>query len=383
MQSFFQEPFLLKAWPLLAIAVIQVILFLAHGFLQHTVVAFWGITTPTALLVLHISLLVLAFTFVAGALLAFRFSNLPVDLLYTVAAVWLGFLNFFFFVACLCWLVWYALLLARIHPDPVHARPLIATVLFAMAALAGLFGLLNARRIRVRRYSVRLGNLPPQWRGRNALLISDLHLGPVNGLRFSRRIAALAASLAPDILFIPGDIFDGTKIDPARLVEPFRRLAPPFGIYFATGNHDEFGDMAADVAALQAAGVRVLHCEKAEVDGLQILGIPYHVSTHLIQMRATLEHLHIDRSRASILLNHSPNRLPLAEQAGVSLQLSGHTHGGQIFPFTWLTRRIFGEFTCGLHEFGDLQVVTSTGCGTWGPPMRVGSSSEVVLLTFV
>lgn len=373
----------MKAWPILAIAFIQVILFWAHSFLRHTVVVFWGITSPVALLVLHLSLLALAFSFVVSALLAFRFSNPAVNLFYTLASVWLGFLNFFFLAACLCWLVWYAMLLGDLRAEAVQARPLIATGLFACAALAGIFGLLNARWIRVRRVAVRLDNLPPQWRGRTALLVSDLHLGPVNGLRFSRRIATLAASLAPDIVFIPGDIFDGTRIDAARVVEPFRHLAPPFGVYFATGNHDEFGDVVADLAALQNVGIHVLMNEKAEVDGLQILGVPYGDTTNLLKMRASLGRFQIDRSRVSILLNHSPNRLPLVQQAGVSLQLSGHTHGGQFFPFTWLTHRVFGEFTSGLHEFADLQVYTSTGAGTWGPPFRLASSSEVVLLTFV
>jgi predicted MPP superfamily phosphohydrolase len=84
----------------------------------------------------------------------------------------------------------------------------------------------------------------------------------------------------------------------------------------------------------------------------------------------------------SILLNHVPSRLPIVERAGISLQLSGHTHGGQFAPFNWLTRRIFGKFTHGLHRFGALQVYTSTGAGTWGPPMRVGPAPEIVLLTF-
>lgn len=373
----------MKAWPILAIAVVQFILFLAHGFLEHTVVTFSGLTSPAALLVLHLILLVLAFSFVASALLAFRFSNPAVNFFYIVAAAWLGFLNFFFLASCLCWLVWYALLLGGLYPDAVFARPLIAAILFALAALAGICGLINARVIRVRRAPVRLNNLPSKWRGRTALVVSDLHLGPVNGPRFSRRIATLAASLTPDIILIPGDIFDGTQIDPARITEPFRRLAPPFGIYFASGNHDEFGNVAEDTAALHRAGIRVLANEKVDVDGLQILGIPYHVTTHLIRMRTTLERFQIDRSRPSILLNHSPNRLPLVEQAGVSLQFSGHTHAGQFYPFTWLTRRIFGKFTHGLHSFGELQVYTSCGCGTWGPPMRLGTSPEVVLLTFV
>jgi hypothetical protein len=89
-----------------------------------------------------------------------------------------------------------------------------------------------------------------------------------------------------------------------------------------------------------------------------------------------------ERTQPGILLNHAPTRLPIVEQAGFSLQLSGHTHGGQFLPYTWITRRIYGRFTRGLHRFGSLQVYTSTGAGTWGPPMRVGTRPEIVLLDF-
>lgn len=372
----------MKAWPILAIVLIQAILSLAHWFIYHTLVVFCVYLSPMATQALQDILFLLAFSFIAAALLSFRFSNLLVTLIYKIAAVWLGFLNLFFMAACLSWLVWYALQLSGLHPDPTHARPLIASVLFALAVLAGIYGLLNARLIRIRRIPVHLANLPASWRGRTALLVSDLHLGHVNGLGFSRRIVALAAGLRPDIVFLPGDLFDGTKADPDRLVVPFKQLSPPFGIYFSTGNHDEFGNVAHYTAALTRAGIRVLSNEKADVDGLQILGIPYGDTTHLIQMRSTLESLHPDPARASILLNHAPNRLPLVEQAGVSLQLSGHTHGGQMFPFTWLTRRVFGKFTYGLQQFGALLVYTSSGVGTWGPPMRVGTHPEIVLLQF-
>jgi predicted MPP superfamily phosphohydrolase len=166
------------------------------------------------------------------------------------------------------------------------------------------------------------------------------------------------------------------------LIAPFKQFSPTHGIYFSVGNHEEFGDAAFYTAAITRAGIRVLSNEKVIVDGLQIVGVPYHDTTYPLRMRAILDGLRLDPALPSILINHAPNRLPVVEQAGISLQLSGHTHGGQIFPFTWLTRRIFGKFIAGLHSFGALQVCTSTGAGTWGPPMRVGTRPEIVLLTF-
>ena len=368
----------MKAWPVLAIVTIQVLLFLAHWFLYRTWIDFWGSFGPSSTLALQAALFLLAISFICAALLGFYSASRLVTVLYRIAAVWLGLLNFLFLAACLCWQIGFALGLLGRSSD----RPLVAAVLFGLALLAGLYGLLNARWIRIRRVAVKLAHLPESWRGRTALVLSDLHLGHVNGQAFSRRIAALAASLDPDVVFFPGDLFDGSKADADALAAPFGDLAPPFGIYFSTGNHDEFGNAEYYAQVLSQVGIRVLDNEKVTVDGLDILGVPYGDSTYPMRLRSTLRALRSVPHQASILLNHVPNRLPIVEQAGISLQLSGHTHGGQIFPFTWFTRRAFGKFTYGLQQFGALQVYTSSGAGTWGPPMRVGTHPEIVLLQF-
>jgi hypothetical protein len=371
----------LKAWPFLGVFLIQVILFLAHWFLFHTWITFWPGHGLAAEHELRAVLFVLAFSFVAAALLNFRFSHVALTLVYKISAVWLGFLNFFFLGACLTWIVWYVLLAFRVQ-HPYTARPTIAVGFFALALLASIFGLLNALWIRVRRVAIQLPHLPASWRGRKAVLISDLHLGSVNGAGFCSRVTTLAMSFKPDIVFIPGDLFDGTRANLDRLIAPLKQLTPPFGIYFSTGNHEEFHDIADYLHAITRAGIRVLANERVTVDGLHILGIPYGESTYPLRVRATLEKLSPGPEAASILLNHAPIRLPIVEQSHVSLQLSGHTHGGQIFPYTFFTRRIFGRFTHGLHRFGALQVYTSTGIGTWGPPMRIGSQPEIVVLEF-
>ncbi|MGD0938066.1 MAG: metallophosphoesterase [Terracidiphilus sp.] len=369
----------MKAWPVVGIALMQGFLLLAHWFIYRTWIVFWWPLSPAAMLALRVAITLLAFSFVAAALLGFTFQNKPVALLYRLASVWLGFLNFFFLAACLCRLTSLALLLAGL---PVN-KPLLAALFYGLAVVVSIYGLVNARFIRIKRSTVQLDGLPASWRSRTAMIISDLHLGHINGPGFSRHVVKMAARLRPDLILIPGDLFDGGKADPVTLAEPLRTLAPPLGTYFSTGNHDEFGDTAHYVKVLTELGIRVLANEKVTVDGLDIVGVNYGDSGYPIRLRAILESLSLVPGRVTILLNHVPSRLPIAEQAGISLQVSGHTHSGQFFPFNWLTRRVFGKFTFGLHRFGALQVYTSTGAGSWGPPMRVGTSSEVVLLTFV
>lgn len=369
----------MKVWPVLGLVLLQVFLLSAHWFVFHTLVVFLPLS-PMSERNLAIILFVLGISFVVAALLGFRFTNPVVQLLYTLASIWLGLLNFIFWGACLCWILRFAFILA--HNDTVLTRQLIADTFFSLAILTSLYGMLNARRIRERRLTVALPNLPSSWQGRTALLISDMHLGHINGQGFARRIASIARRLDPHVIFIAGDLFDGSKVDPDRLAGPLLALDPPFGIYFSGGNHEDFGEPEEYEAALVRAGIRILHNQRIDVDGLQILGVSYADSTRPMQLRSFLESQRLNGGPASILLNHVPNRLPIVEVAGVSLQVSGHTHGGQLFPFTWITRRAFGKYTYGLHPYGKMQVLTSSGVGTWGPPMRVGTAPEVVLITF-
>jgi predicted MPP superfamily phosphohydrolase len=324
----------------------------------------------------------LSMIFIIATILSFRFSNPLVKFIYWIGSIWLGIANFLFVGACLAWLADLVLSLVLPTSSRLAARPYIAGVLLIAALATALYGILNAQKIRRRRVTVRLPNLPATWRGRTALLISDLHLGHINGIGFARRVAAIAQELNPAILLIAGDLYDGSRVDPDSQAAPLWELFPPLGVYFVGGNHEAFGGADHYEKALSRAGIRVLRNERVVVDGLHIVGVPYGNSTSPLQLRAFLDGLRLKEGPASILLNHVPSRLPIAEHAGVSLQLSGHTHGGQIFPFSLVTRRAFGKFTHGLQQFGEMQVYTSSGCGTWGPPMRVGTIPEVVLLTF-
>ena len=371
----------MKAWPLLALVIVQGILFAAHLFIVHTWIAFFPFLAPLTVQTLRMAVLALSFIFVAGALLNFRHSNWFIAAFYTIACVWLSFVNYFFLGACLTWPLWYLTRASGAGASEL-ARPLLAGSFIAIAILATIYGLLNARNIRVRHVKVALPGLPEQWRGRRAVLISDLHLGNINKAGFCRKVAAMAARHNPHVVFIPGDLYDGSTAKLDSLIAPLKDLRPPFGVFFSTGNHEEFHDPGDYLAAIRKTGIRVLANERETIDGLHVLGINYHESTFPLRVRSTLERLSPGAGEPSILLNHAPVRMPIVEQAGIALQLSGHTHGGQFFPYTWLTRRIFGPFTHGLHSFGKLQVYTSTGAGTWGPPIRLGAAPEIVVIEF-
>lgn len=320
----------------------------------------------------------LSVSFVGASLLAFRYYNVLVRALYTAAAIWLGILNFCFLASLACWVIYAGILVTGSHWEPRA----IATVVFGAAILAAIYGTANSFWLRLKHLDVRLADLPGCWHGRVAAIVSDTHLGPVRSARFARRIVSLLNRLKPDLVFLAGDFYDGTAADLSSLARPFADLRAPLGAYFVTGNHEEFTNPQQYVDALTAAGVRVLQNENVAIDGVQIVGVTYHETATSERFNAALEHARLDRTRPSILLAHAPNRLWEAAEAGISLQISGHTHRGQFFPWTRIVLRIYGRFAYGFHRLGNMQVYTTCGAGTWGPPVRLGSNPEIVLLRF-
>jgi uncharacterized protein len=359
------------------IAGIQFILFVGHAVLYVTWVELWGMPSEPALLVLRIALAVLSISFLTASILAFRSSNWLVRILYAIAATWLGFLNFLVFAAFLAWIC-YGMAWVIGWPS---SGPVIVATFFGLAVSVGIYGMFNAARIRVRRLNVSLPNLPEAWRGRSAVFVSDLHLGHIRGVRFCRGVVEMIAALAPDIVFIGGDLYDGTRVDPKVVSAPWAELRAPFGTYLIAGNHEEFSGRVS-LRAAESAGIRVLNDRKEIVDGVQIVGVDYHASVSARRFELILHGMRLDQNCTSILLSHSPHRLSVAERAGISLQLSGHTHRGQLIPSRWMVERIFGPFAYGLQKFGKMMVYTSSGAGTWGPPMRVGTNSEIVRIQF-
>jgi predicted MPP superfamily phosphohydrolase len=360
------------------VAIVQSVLFLGHVLLYET----WasssmpGDTHGTPWLKLALGLL--SVSFISASLLAFRYTNAALRAFYRAAAVWMGLLSFLFIAAVFSWI---AFGVARLIGFDLNFHRTVE-FLFGAAVVIGICGVFNASWTRITRTTVRLANLPATWRGRRAALISDVHLGHVRNGNFLRRMVAKILKEDPDAIFIAGDLYDGTAIDAGRAAEPLNELTAPHGVYFVAGNHEQFGDDSKYLRAITAAGVRVLSNEKVEVDGLQIIGVPYRNATPDGQLASVLHGIRLDRDRASILLTHAPDHPEVAEAAGVSLQLSGHTHVGQFIPWSWMARRIYRQFVYGLSRIGKMQIFTSSGAGTWGPPLRLGSNPEIVMLEF-
>jgi hypothetical protein len=364
----------------LFISVVQSILLFGHWFLYRTLVPFFGVTHPAKLWTLRVAVGLLSISLIGSSFFSFRYSNLMVRAFYTASVSWLGIFYLLFLASLLAWTV-YGLM--RLFHLPMDRRTLIV-ILFGIALIGSLYGFINAGIIRINTVSLPIPNLPVAWEGKTAVWISDVHLGQVRNNRFAQRVTGMIQNLRPDIVFIGGDLFDGGEaMDLNHMVEPLSRLSPPYGAYFVTGNHEEFYDNTPYLQAVRRAGIQVLNNEKVELDGLQIIGVGYRDSRNQKQFRAILQKMEIDRQKPSLLLKHVPFDLEIARDQGISAQLSGHTHHGQVFLFRFITSKIYRGYDYGLKRFGDLLVFTSSGAGTWGPPMRLDTKPEIVVIKFV
>jgi predicted MPP superfamily phosphohydrolase len=258
------------------------------------------------------------------------------------------------------------------------------------AALLGAVLVLSAlyfgRRVIVRRVAVPLARLPLGMHGTTIVQLSDVHIGPTIGKRFLNSVVDRVNALEPDVIAITGDLVDGSVPRLAPHVAPLARLRARHGVFFVTGNHEYYSGAEEWCAHLTALGVRVLRNERVSIgsgaDSYDLAGVDDFAGRHFGKGRgANLGQALAGRDdrREVVLLAHQPRAVVEAEAAGVGLQISGHTHGGQIWPFNYFVR-FQQPVTSGLQRFGRSLIYVSNGTGYWGPPMRLGSPAEITQL---
>lgn len=281
-----------------------------------------------------------------------------------------------------------ALLVAGVD-DPVRSRVVAAAVVALAAALLA-WGHFEAMRVpRVRAFDVTLARLGPALDGLRVAIITDTHYGPINRARWSAGVVARVNELDADVVCHVGDIADGTVDVRREQASPLASVRAGSVRAYVTGNHEYFSEAQGWLDYMEAIGWDALHNRHVVVerggDKLVVAGIDDATAAssgargHGANLEAALEGA--DRTLPVLLLAHQPKQVAHAVRAGVDLQISGHTHGGQIWPFNFLVR-LDQPVVQGLSRHGDAtQLYTSRGTGFWGPPFRVFAPSEITLLT--
>lgn len=273
---------------------------------------------------------------------------------------------------------------------PPLAQPTALGVL-ALSAIGLLAGLVGARRrAPVREVEVPIDGLPAALHGFTVAQITDVHVGPTVKCDYVQRIVDAVNALQPDAVAITGDLVDGRVQDLQHDVAPLAGLRSRHGSFFVTGNHEYYSGADEWIAALRAMGLRVLMNEHVVLQhgaaqlvmgGVSDYGAGHFHAGHRSDARAAIAGAPADAG-LRLLLAHQPRSAAGAAAAGFDVQLSGHTHGGQIWPWNFFVR-LQQPFTAGLHRLQRLWVYTSRGTGYWGPPMRLGAPSEITRLRFI
>jgi uncharacterized protein len=269
-----------------------------------------------------------------------------------------------------------------VRRDPQRSAETAFLVGVGAAFLTVLLGHLNTLHPRFRTLDLRIDKPAGAVRELKIALASDIHIGTVTGPKTLERIINGINSLNPDLVLLPGDVFD-EDISGARAQEVsrlLRSIRAPGGVYACTGNHDYYAGIARSLENLKLGGVTVLQDEAVKVaDSFYLLGRKDPTSLRRGEKRIPLKDVAAgcDPALPLILLDHQPLRLEEAAQNGIDLQISGHTHAGQLFPLNLINQLVW-EVYWGSSRKGKTQYYVSCGAGTWGPPVRTGSYPEIV-----
>jgi len=312
----------------------------------------------------------------------------PATILGYITYIWMAFLMWFLFLS-LTRDIWNNLLRLAAKATPaayriiIPPKPALYTIL-AIIAVATVWGFVEGRGLKVERVSISTPKLSATSPPVKIAQVSDIHFGLMEHGRRMEQIASILEQEKPDLLVATGDILDGTAMHINDLSARFRTINPPLGKYAVTGNHEYYVKLYNSLPFLADSGFRVLRGEGIMAGPIHIAGVDDPAGNHTRQASYTDEEKALAMNRTgdpfTILLKHQPLIDP-ASTGQFDLQLSGHTHKGQIFPFNLLVKMRY-RYIAGLYELArGSQVYTSRGTGTWGPPMRLLSPAEVTIFT--
>ena len=300
--------------------------------------------------------------------------------------------NFFYIIAASTMGILLYLLLAVLFVDLLHFIIKVKPAFYGIAAISlalifSVYGVWNSYKLITTQITIPIKGITKQVR---AMHVSDVHLGHFRGKALLQKIVDETKKQNVDIVFITGDLFDSKYNINMDVISPLKQLEMP--IYFVEGNHDVYSGIKTIKNNLRKTGVIVLENEVTHWGELQIIGLNYmiadedavsmHTADQGITIKSVMSSLNVEKDIPVILLHHSPDGIKYANEAEVDLFLAGHTHAGQTFPFNYVTELLY-QFNRGFYNYKGTKVFVSEGIGTVGPPMRVATKSEIIVLTLI
>jgi len=308
-------------------------------------------------IIFWIAVFICSMSLVGSSILHRHFDNVITRIIYITATNWLG----------IMWLLFSTLVVYEIVKLFIKINPFTAGVaILTIVGLAAIIAMINAQLVRVKEIVIP-GNV-----NLNIIQLSDIHLGSTSE-KFLQRIIEKTNALGPNIVVITGDLVDGYNEKTGKALARLEDLKA--SVFFVTGNHEGHTGSEKVIETLGEMNVKVLRNQLADYNGIQIIGIDE--STDLSDVGWIVERLNRDKSKFCVLLSHRPISPKVLAEMKINLELAGHLHGGQIFPFNYIVG-LSHKYMLGLYKENTSFLYVTTGTGTWGPRMRLGSRSEIV-----
>jgi uncharacterized protein len=380
-------------------AISLIVLTLTLVYLWFSFNTFFNISAPKSKLIILLVLFLLTWSFPISMLISRINENVLSRGYYIVSGAWIGLLIYLLIATIPVWLI---ILITKFTKTKIDIK-ITAIFFFIVAILFTAYGLWNAQNARIKTVEIPIKNLPTEWENKKIIQLSDLHLGMVYGKGFLEKIIQKVNAENPYVVFITGDLFDGMDGTAGTLVGTLNKFQAEKGVYFVTGNHETYFGLDKTLNILKQTNIRVLDDEVIDLNGLQIIGISYPqfgTSKNIKGIIRPGENFFPDKP--SVLLYHAPTGIEFngasshaaaywdpdmnftyAKNLGIDLQLSGHAHTGQFFPFNLISHFIYDGYDYGLHTDGDFSIYTTNGVGTWGPPLRTCNNPEIVEIGLV
>jgi predicted MPP superfamily phosphohydrolase len=308
-------------------------------------------------------LVIAAVSYPLAAMIERVVSNDYTRIFYTAASSWMG---ISFYVLTFMAIYWIISIFIKI-PGEVAG-----IIIIGLSAILSGYSLLNSGRIDIKNVKIPLTGLESEIR---AVQLSDIHIGSIRNSEYLEKVVEKTNEINPEVVLITGDMVDGSARLHTHTFNAINQLKAP--VFFIMGNHETYEGLDEVLRVLKDVKMKILRDQMVEFNGIQIIGVEYSFERN--HMKNVLSKIGIDPSKPSIVLYHTPTELEATSDAGVGLQLSGHTHAGQMLPFNYLVRLMF-KYMKGIYKYKDTYLYVSPGTGTWGPPMRLGSRCEITIV---
>jgi len=364
-------------------AIISTILFFIIIITEH--IAYTAFNTAGVVIrenveiVLIILGFVLPLIFIFSMLYSYKRYSLFNSLLNTISSVWLAFISGVFVVSIFVSF----LVLINSHLDLNTPLRTVSNALLFIVIVITTYGILHSNKIKITRYNIKSKELSKDWSGKKIILVSDIHLGSIRHKKFLQKIVDTINKENPDITFNVGDMIDGSSIPYQKWFSPLSSLNTKLGNYYVEGNHERYSKEYDVFLSQFPKALNNLTDRRIILNNTQIIGLRHEDKETGEKTLLRLKSLGYDSDIPSIILIHDPRNTKSLSKNGVSLVLSGHTHAGQFFPFTVAIKKAYKKYAYGVAYTNNTASVTSSGVGSAIVPIRIGTRSEIVILTII